>query len=329
MNSRLRCSGWFFLICALWCALACGPVHAKQARPALEAYLTKLGYAAVPLLRGTDNHLMVKLAVAGKSRVFIVDTGCSITQVSTKLGSQFKTAAERGIEIKDAVLGTSTNNDYILIDEITLGQVRLLNEPAVVGAVNPSSVGASREGILGADFLVRHFCLIDCLDLRLYLRGEELSAQARSALEETLARGGLRRTTLEKTPGICRNCEVVINGEPVKLLVDTGGVYTVLDDATARRCHLKWGETQQMIAGVGKAGSASLYASRPESIKLAGEDLPLHGLYLCVADMQGWRLGEERDSHASGTFGADLLAADGCLIDLAGCQLWFVPQARK
>src|ERR1041385_7620125 len=146
-----------FLIC-LTCAQTCAADKSEgQTIPSLENYLRALGYVAVPLRRGPNNELRAAVQMAGKKREFMVDTGWSLTTIDTSLKSTFKTPRDLGVSVKDSVLGVLDNSDEVIIDELKFGTARLLNEPALIKALNSSGGSAFADGVLGCDFLLRHF----------------------------------------------------------------------------------------------------------------------------------------------------------------------------
>src|SRR5947209_222446 len=151
VGSALLC-GVFVCLCGTQGRAA--DKNERQTIPTLENYLKALGYIAVPLTRGQNNDLRVAVQVAGKKREFMVDTGWSLTTIDTSLRSRFKTPRELGVSVKDAILGTLDNSEEVIIDELKLGTARLLNEPALVKALNASGGSSFADGVLGCDFLL-------------------------------------------------------------------------------------------------------------------------------------------------------------------------------
>src|SRR5437667_2349343 len=184
----------------------------KQTGPTLESFLAKLGYTAIPLKRGQHNDLRVTAHLAGKEKEFLVDTGWSLTTLDTPLGRKFKTARERGVELKDTVLGVLDDSETVLIDELKLGAARFLDQPARVRPLSASGESAFADGVLGCDFLLRHFCLIDCAELRLYVRSEHLSREGKVAFEASLNQSGWHGAPLDRTSALVRTCKANIEG---------------------------------------------------------------------------------------------------------------------
>ncbi len=81
----------FLLAVGLVIALTARGVGAdKQLRPSLENYLKRIGYEPVALNRNDDNKLMVRGQLGGKARIFMVDTGWSVTSVDTGAARKLK-----------------------------------------------------------------------------------------------------------------------------------------------------------------------------------------------------------------------------------------------
>jgi hypothetical protein len=62
--------------------------------------------------------------------------------------------------------------------------------PALVRELKMDNKTVAFQGALGLDFVFRNFCMIDCGDRRIYLRGSRPSAQQVGALQESLRRSG-------------------------------------------------------------------------------------------------------------------------------------------
>jgi len=200
-----------------------------------------------------------------------------------------------------------------------------LNEPALVKALNSSEGSSFADGVLGCDFLLRHFCLIDCLDLRLYVRSERLSHEDQAGLEKILNQSGLHGAPLHRTSALVSTCKAAIDGNELVLSVDTGSAHTMFHSKAAERYQLRIFQTSKRMVGVGTVGNVMAYATCPKLFEVDGVEMPLRGLSLGVTYMSSWKIGAQGTplENVDGTLGADLLAADHGLIDLAGSLLWF------
>src|SRR5437773_5057839 len=156
----------------------------KPARPDLEKYLQRIGYEPILLERDEDNHLTVRALLDGRKRNFMVDTGWAMTTVSKATVRRLKTLGELGVKLEDSFLGTLSDSSMVLMEKLTLGPADFLNQPAEAMKLNMEGRSFGHDGVLGCDFLVRNQCLIDCLDKRLYVRGDKAPVEVLAALKK-------------------------------------------------------------------------------------------------------------------------------------------------
>jgi predicted aspartyl protease len=289
----------------------------------LENYLKRLGYEPIPLKRDHANHLLVSGQIDGKSRDIMVDTGCSFTTVDSDVARKLKTLGSLGVRLEDSFLGTLTNAKTCLMT-VKLGDAIFTNQPAHSKALNAGGHSDS-DCLLGCDFLFRNFCLIDCTSQKLYVRGTEPPKQAVEALNESLRRSGYHEIKLEPTSGLVMTASGSVNGHPVKLLLDTGWVWTTVDTKQMKRLGIEKQFTTAQINGIGKIGSAWLDRTRLKSFELG--DVSFKNLDVGVADLSGWNIGKPSDSSSDfdGILGPDLLAYNRGLIDCHARKLWLQP----
>ena len=296
---------------------------AEPAKPPMQAYLEKLGFTAIPL-ELKDNHHVLAGRLNGRSLKIMVDTGCSITTVSTAVGKRLKSIEETGRILDDPVLGKLKSSDYKLIEELELGPVKLQMQPARVRGLD---LGGRRgaDMIIGMDFLARFHCLIDCLELRLYICAKAPPEPVTKALRGTLEKSGFKLVPAPLSQQLVMTCAGRINGEPVTWLVDTGGFWTMMDNATLGRLKLPQEFTGWRAVGVGKTGSTKLRVTEFKEIELGG--VKLRWVDVGVADLSNWRLGQGEDDllKVDGILGMDQLVKNNVLIDCASGELWVHP----
>lgn len=323
-----------FLLPAQLCTGAEAQTNSKPLT--LETYLQQLGYGSIHLKRTEQNHLAVEGELAGKKAVFLIDTGNSITRLDKKVGSRFKTLAERGIRLEDPNLGELPRTNIVLVDEMKLGTARFPNQPANVTAL--AHVATSRyeidtiayeDCLIGCDFLLRHHCLLDIGGLKLYVRADKPTTDMRAALESSLRRSGYHETVLIPTRALVELCPAKVNRIAVRLLVDSGSVFTVLDDHQGKQsplAKLRVSNTDTLSQGVGKRGGTPIYVAEPESFELDGIQISLRKIRLGVSDLISFNIGRYGSGlqNADGILGADVLAVSGSLVDLENRRLWFV-----
>ena len=101
------------------------------------------------------------------------------------------------------------------------------------------------HGILGMDFLLRHHCLLDCSDLRLYVRPDKLEGTRKQALAASLTKSGYCVARLHPTRGLVLVCDARINDRGLVLLLDTGAFVTIIDPAAAKWSGLRFARRPQ------------------------------------------------------------------------------------
>jgi predicted aspartyl protease len=313
---RVAC--YFFVTMAIPCVGA-----DERIRPDLEDYLKRIGYESIPLRRGESNHLLARGEVNDKARTFLIDTGWSMTTLDKGVGRKLTTLGQLGVTLEDSFLG-KVKDPSIALMGLKLGRALFTNQPARVRKLNFGG-SAGPDGVLGCDFLFRNHCLIDCLDRRLYVRGAAPGGETRNALQETLRRSGYHEVKLTRELNLVPTCEANANGQPVRLLVDTGSVWSLIDKGQTRRLGLRRLETPVRVVGVGKIGSQWLDVSRVTSLGLGA--LTLSDVDFGIVDLKRWGLSEPgrklQDVH--GVLGGEQLVFNGALIDCRGLKLWLQP----
>lgn len=288
----------------------------------LEEYLKRLGYEPVMLERTDNNHLLARGTLNGKKRSFMVDTGWSFTTVSKRTAAKLKSLAAHGVKLHDSFLGTLSNPSTVLMENLTLGRAVFLNQPAIVEL---DALGY--DGVLGADFLYRNYCLIDCRNRRLYARGAEPSADVRSAMRQTLLLSGFRDVPLRVKLSLVLTCDVKVNEETTRLLVDTGAIWSVLDLGKAQRLGLKLDPTLARLKGVGRRESDLVWLSKIKTLDF--ESVVLTNVNFGVAELKDWGVADPASMvDVQGILGAELLAKNNALIDCRGMRLWLQPPPK-
>jgi hypothetical protein len=321
------------LMLTIGCALYGAEAPENPKPVTLDTYLQQLGYGAIPLKRTEQNHLAVEGELAGKKAVFLIDTGNSVTRLDKKTGSRFKTLAERGIRLEDPNLGEFPATNFVLVDELKLGTARFPNQPANVTALGHQatsayeiSTSAYEDCLIGCDFLLRHHCLLDCAGLKLYVRADKLSTDMRAALESSLRRSGYHETVLIPTRALVELCPASVNGVALRLLVDSGSIFTFLDDHRGRQsplAKLRVSSTDRLNQGIGKRGGTPIYVADPDSFQLDGIEISLKKIRLGVTDLISFNIGSQLQN-VDGILGAEVLAVSGSLVDLENRRLWFL-----
>jgi len=303
----------------------------------LEDYFKRVGYLPIELKRGEHDKLLAQGVLAGKKRLFLVDTGCGRTVLDESAARGLKSLGELGVTLEDGFLGKLSDPSLLLMDKLTLGSAQFLNQPARVTNLRMDFIFVGSDGVLGCDFFFRNYCLIDCFGNRLYVRGSKPSDDVTSAMAATLRRSGFIDVPINLKYGLTVDAKV--NDESVKLLVDTGSTFSILDNALAKRLGLaavkhdaadvgslipkEW--TANAI-GFGKIGAHKMWVTKLKALEVGS--LQWTNVHVGVTGLKNWGLAEpgSRSEEVQGVLGREMLRGRGALIDYHSHKLWFRPE---
>jgi len=305
----------------------------------LEDYLKGLGYEPVAFKVSDSNEALVQGQLdTGKTVTLNVDTGWRFTTLDPAKEAGLKTLGETGAVLEDSFLGKITNRSVALIKTLLIGRAQFINQPALVRELKMDNKTVDFQGILGLDFLFRNFCLIDCGGRRIYLRGSRPSEQQAGALQESLRRSGFAEVSMQPLLKDGLSVAAQVNDQPVTLLVDTGGIFSFLDDTQVKRLGLRTVKQEQpatgtfirqdasaFAVGVGKIGTHTMRVTTLNSLQLG--TLKWNNVYVGVVDLKSWSMAKAGTPHegVQGLLGFEFLAEHGVVIDVAGRKLWFRP----
>jgi predicted aspartyl protease len=309
------------------------PSPAQQKAGGLKEYLKKLGCESVPLRRTAGDAPLADGHVAGKKCVFLIDTGwCRMTTLDPTIGRQFKSLSELGVTLEDSFLGPLTNSSIVVIDKLALGRAQFLNQPARVDRIELEYVSVPFDGALGYDFYLRNYCLIDCTECRLYVRGHPPTADQSRALSESLEQSGFIGLKMATVRGF--TVEARVNNQTVRLLVDTGASLSMLDETRAKSIglqpvrHVPTGSFIPENVNVGMIGFGAIGRHQMWVTTLKQLDVGARtwkNIYFEVENLKPWRIEAfgTGPNTVHGLFGADMLTTSHALIDLGTGMLWF------
>jgi predicted aspartyl protease len=301
----------------------------------LEDYLKLLGYEGLEFEKTDHPQPFIDASLSnGRKPRFVVDTGWGISSLTPRAAHGLKTLAESGSQLKDPVLGTVTNEDVVLIDKLVLrGGTEFSNQPFRVRDIKVDFVTLPFDGVLGLDFLLRNFCLIDCWKQRLYVRASELSGENAAVMDQSLRLSGFSEVPL--SPEGMLNLSAEINGHPIRLLVDTGAPDNMLDNSQLRELGLRLvhynapatgtfieTEATVSIVGTGAIGLHQAKVTKLDTLQLGTRQWK--NVYFAVTDMKAWGIAA-RGTHREdikGFLSQSFLVTHGALIDVSHRKLW-------
>jgi hypothetical protein len=279
--------------------------------------------------------LVLEGVLREKRRLFLVDTGWGITTLDEATARGMKTLNEQGVVLEDPVLGPITNS--VLMEKLTLGGSQFLNQPATVQRLEMDYSKMGVDGILGCDFLLRNFCLVDCGSGRLYFRSAKRSLEDSKMLEESLRRRGFTEVPMQADYGF--TIDAKIKDMDVRWVVDTGAFFSVLDEPQVSRLSLttekvRKPETGTFVApeitgrsaGVGAIGAHMSRITTPITLRIGARTWK--NTRFLVVNLKSWGLGTpgRPGENVHGLLGEDLLISSGALIDFSSSKLWFSPE---
>jgi predicted aspartyl protease len=303
----------------------------------LDDYLKRLGYEPVSLnARRQYNQPTIEAKLANKKFSFLIDTGWGITTLKEGVGGPFKSLAPMGVSV-DSAKGKPANLPLVLVETLTIGSFDFTNQPARVGKLETDFVSFPYDGVLGCDFLARNWCLVDCGRHFLYVRAGASSDEQSEALAETLRRSGFAEVPLQRDSWLTATGQA--NGQPIRLVVDTGSAFTVLDDSQLKRLGLATVKEEAPatgtairqdlsgnLVGIGKVGMHQVRVATLESLQIG----PRHWkhIHVGISSLKHWGLASTGGPGETieGLLGPDVLNAHGALIDVSHRKLWLYPE---
>jgi len=195
-------------------------------------------YSALPLVRGKENQLMLRLPVGNQSAWVVLDTGSPVTCVDeekSKLFQLIPSSEQNAAPV--SVIVNGVRHRIAIAPSLKFGpDVEVQNLPVVMvdlSALNQmlrSRHDRPNDAILGLDTLHALNAVIDCGNGRLLLRNNP-NAAARLAAH-------LKRDGWIEVPMQISGSHLIVRGvvdrAPLDFIVDTGSPVSVLDQAFAR-----------------------------------------------------------------------------------------------
>jgi hypothetical protein len=319
-------------------ALEPGLAAEKSTASGLEDYLVHLGYGVAVCKNEKPNRLLLEGVLGARKRVFVVDTGWTMTTLDVTSARGMKPLRELGVAIQGRIPSALTN--FVLMEKLTLGGSQFLNQPAAVGKLDMDFITREEDGVLGCDFLLRNFCLIDCREGRLYFRNARRWFEELQAMEESLRQSGFIEALTHGDQEFTIDSK--IKNLDVRLLVDTGSFYSMLDESQVGRLSLtmekrKAPETGSLITdelsgkyvGVGKIGAHKFRVTTLSSMQIGARKWK--NAHFGVVNLKSWGVGMPNGwgEHIQGLLGADVLIGAGALIDCSSGKLWFRPEKSE
>src|SRR5712692_3347727 len=253
MTSRAFRFGEITLSILLAGTLGTGEIAAANRTDARPSAQPAPQFEALPLTRSRQNHLLVRAYINGKPALLGVDTGAPVSAIALNRRDHFRLNGIPGSSKLPARLQINgAFNNVAIAHSFRLGGLDIVDEPVVVVDLSSSGRAARLlheqeiDGILGADILFPTGAVLDCQTQRLILK---IDPEARGGAPGVEHRG-LRKMPIRVSDGFNLYVDGAINGEPARLMVDTGAFATLLHRAFVRRLRIPVHETSFSSAAV-------------------------------------------------------------------------------
>ena len=207
-------------------------------------------YEALPLIRSSQNHLLVRAEINGKSALLGVDTGAPVSAVALNRRAHFGMSPIAGRSAIPARLSINgAFNSVAIARNLRLGALNLVDEPMVLvdlGGLRRSSKRDEIDGILGADILFPTKAILDCQRQILILK---INPSVPGTVPGFDFRG-FRGIPMHVSDGFNLYVDGSVNGKKAKLMVDTGAFATLLHSRFVRRMQIPLRNTPFSSSGV-------------------------------------------------------------------------------
>jgi len=142
----------------------------------LASFLGGRGFTRIPIRLNANDHFDVEGALNGHATRFIVDTGSANTLIDTQVAVRSGTGvtAMAGVGAGGAG-GLVEGINRTAVKELAIGGFKLVNAEVVVAHISKDillskSASESNAGVLGQEYLLSNFAVIDMGGMALYLR---------------------------------------------------------------------------------------------------------------------------------------------------------------
>lgn len=237
----------------------------------IQTNLIQLGYTAIPLHKAPhQNTLLVDVSFEselGKNKpvTLILDTGSATTYINQKLVKQYHFKQTDNSIISGGIAGHRYRSYQVIIPAIRLLNFTSHNE--YVYSQRRSFLSTS--GILGLDFLRKHYAIIDTSNQKLYLKlniDKPTEAQS-TALQKIFLTSGYKLISLERSPSGQQTVMIKINHyPPARFMLDIGvPLELMLDIHYAKKLGLPNFHSSIQIKNI-SIGSISWYSNKNVSV---------------------------------------------------------------
>jgi predicted aspartyl protease len=283
-------------------------------------------YEALPLLRSSQNHLLVRVEINGKPAMLLVDTGAPLSAVAIDRATHFKmdpVSARSRIPSRLNINGAF--NAMSVARNLRLGALSLVEEAMVLidfsylrkSPDNQDQFERESDGILGTDILSPLMAVLDYDRMLLVFKMDPRVAGPVPGFNFR----GHRRVRMHESEGYNLYVDGKVNGTKARLMVDTGAFATLLHSQFVRRMNIPMQRTQLRSVGVNLAQSRVRLANIAR-LSVGSMDLRSHNVG--VINLEGLVHGEllEASPPVAGLLGSEMLQRYHAIIDFGTNSLY-------
>ena len=284
-------------------------------------------FEALPLVRSLQNHLLVRAFINGRPAWLTVDSGAPVSAIALNRREYFRlkpTTTESKLPARVQINGAF--NNVAIAREFRIGGLTLVDEPVVTVDLGYSARAARRvheqqiDGIIGADILFPTRAVLEVERQLLILKTDPEVLGSVPGFD----RHGLRAVPIQVSDDYNLYVNGSVNGNPAKLMVDTGSFATLLHRSFVRRMRIATQETQYSSSAV-NLNERGVRVARIRKLSVGSVDI--FGKEVGVIDLEGLiheGLLEPRDGGApvAGLLGAETLRTHHGIIDFGTRTLY-------
>jgi predicted aspartyl protease len=145
-------------------------------QPAINGFMRDRGYSEVEMQRYSISDFEVQANVNGRKALWLVDTGAAITLLDTAISRRAGVKLNPTQFTVGGAGGGRRKIDIGVVDNLRLSSLRVRSAVIAISDISANNAALQEkgkppiDGYLGADFLKDKAAVIDCAQMRLYLR---------------------------------------------------------------------------------------------------------------------------------------------------------------
>jgi len=302
------------------CLLSAGLTARERTQSAVENPV----FQALPLERSSQNHLIVRAEINGKSALLGVDTGAPVSAISTSRRGHFGMSALPGASKLPARLRINGGfNRVTIAKKLRLGALTLLDEPMVAIDLRAPARSAQEfheqelDGILGADILFPTQAVLDCDAQVLFMKIDPDTPGTIPGINHR----GWKNIPIRVTKGWNLYVDGQLNGQPAQLMVDTGAFTTLIHRPFVRQMRLQLRDTPY-ASGAVNLDERGLQLATIRRFSIGS--FHVKGKEVGVMDLRGLIHGDllEGEPPVAGLLGSEFLRRNHAIIDFGTRTLY-------